>query len=492
MHISCARASACVLAALAAAVFTACRGDARRADPDEFATVRIGTFVDKHVAFIADVLSTETLVGVGFDGRPSYRLAESAVVSEDGTTITVNLRRTLRFHSGEPVAAERVRQILSQKITAAHPEISSIETVGTHALMFRLRRPHSFKPVDLGDYSVDSRDDLSLRTGPFRIATLGSIGVLERFTGYYQGIPTVSKVEIHQYPNSRAAWTAMMRGEVNFLHEVNRDAIEFIEAGGNIKAYAALRPYVISLVFSTKHDVLRRRNVRIALNEAIDRAEIVQTGMRGHGVAADGPFWLHHWAHPRGRLPSTYNPEASRLRLDAAGLRNTARSPEKMPSRFAFRCLVMQGLERIALVVQRQLNAVGVDTDLRLVPVEDFDRVAKAGDFDAFIAPVASGRTLRFPYRFWHSRDPMNRTGYASADEALDRLSVARSDDEVKVAVADVMRVLREDPPAVFLAFPREARAVDRSFEVPYEPEHDIFGTLWRVKRAEVKTEVSR
>ena len=60
----------------------------------------------------------------------------------------------------------------------------------------------------------------------------------------------------------------MMRDEVNFLHEVNREAIEFIEAGGDLRAYPLLRPYVVSLVFNTKHPLLRRREVRIALNEA--------------------------------------------------------------------------------------------------------------------------------------------------------------------------------------------------------------------------------
>jgi hypothetical protein len=55
---------------------------------------------------------------------------------------------------------------------------------------------------------------------------------------------------------------------------------------------------------------------------------------------------------------------------------------------------------------------------------------------------------------------------------------LARTDDDVRLAVADVLRVFRQDPPAVFLAFPREARAAHVSFEIPYEPDRDIFGTF--------------
>ena len=43
---------------------------------------------------------------------------------------------------------------------------------------------------------------------------------------------------------------------------------------------------------------------------------------------------------------------------------------------------------------------------------------------------------------------------------------------------------LRADPPAAFLVWPREARAADVSIDVPYEPDRDIFGTLWQMKRA--------
>jgi ABC-type transport system substrate-binding protein len=488
-----ARASVCVIAALSA-VLTACTGDARRADPDEFTKVRIGTISERGVGFLTGLLSAEPLVSVAFDGQPVYRLAESAVTSADGTTLTVTLQRSRKFHSGDPVTADRVRDLLTAKIGTEHQDVASIEASGTYTLIFHLKRANAFKPVDLGDVAVDSEEDLSLRTGPFRIKTRDSTSVLEPFTGYAQGIPEISRVEIEWYANQRAAWTAMMRGEVNFLHEVNRDAIDFIEAGGNIKAYPALRPYVVSLVFNMKHRVLGRRDVRVALNEAINRQDVVETGMRGHGIAAEGPIWLHHWAYPREGQAPLYRPEASKLLLEQSGFRIAPRGAKRMASRFSFTCLVINNsarLERTALVVQRQLYAIGVDMELQFVSVADFSSRTKTGDFDAFIADVASGRTLRFPYRFWHSSSSDLRSGYTSADQALDRMLVAR-DEDVKAAVAEVLRVMRDDPPAIFLAFPREARALDRSFEVPYEDDRDIFGTFWRLKRVRPALDSSR
>jgi peptide/nickel transport system substrate-binding protein len=451
--------------------------------PAEVADVRVGTFVDKGVPFLADVFSTEPLVAVGWDGRPLNRLADSATVSSDGASITVTLKPNVSFHSGEALTAERVGELLMSK-PGLSDQLTGVETPDQRTLVLSLKRAHSLKPVDLSEYTVDDNTRPQLRTGPFRITSLGTTAVLEPFEGYDLGPPVVRRVEILKYPSHRAAWSAMMRGEVNFLHEVNREAIEFIAAGGHIQAYPMLRPYVIPLVFSQRHPILRRREVRVAISEAIDRDEILEKGMRRHGEVAEGPFWPHHWAYAPGRHNVAYNPEAAKLRLDAAGLPVRRRGAAAMPARFEFTCVVAEGdvrFERIALVVQRQLSQIGIDMRLEVVPAGTLFPRLGAGRFEAFIYEMASGRTLGFPHRFWHSPGP---TGYAAADEALDRMKFARTDEEVRVAISDVMRIMRADPPAVFLVWPREARAADKSFAIPYEKDRDIFGTFWQLRRA--------
>ena len=488
------RASTCIVAAIVA-VCAACSGDARPADPATPLTVRIGTFYAKAnmptaAKSLAGLFTAEPLVAAAWDGRPVYKLAESVTESNDGKELIVTLRDGVRFHTGEPVTAATVRDLLVQKLKLV-PEVAAIEAVGPRRLVFTLRRASSVKAEDLSALNVDGGDDadrVGLRTGPFKFVSTDPV-VLESFADYYQGRAAVQRVEIRDYANHRMAWTGMMRREVNFLHEVSRDAIEFVEAGGDIRAYPLLRPYYTALVFSMKHPLLRRRDVRVAINEAVDRNELLRNGMRGHGQIAEGPFWPYHWAYPQGRFPVSFNPEAARLRLDGAALRSRPATAQQMPSRFAFTCLIPDDarFERIGLLVQRQLYAVGIDMRLEPLPVGPLSKRLIAGDFDAFISELGSGRILSWAHRAWHTPagTPMYPvTGYAAADEALDRLQVAHTDEEVREALSDVMHVLRSDPPAAFLVWPREARAADASLDIPYEPDRDIFGTLWQLKRA--------
>lgn len=490
------RIRAWVVIAVAMAVVVSACGTGGHPPADAPLVVRIGTFVTnasprRPVAVLAGILAAEPLVSVAWDGRPVFRLAESGRESEDGRTVTLALRPGVRFHTGEPVTAGRVRELLLPQLLARADGVADVEARDEATLVIHLRRAHSFKLIDLSDFIIDDDRRPELRTGPFKVVAVEPAAVLEPFAEYHQGAPSITRIEIREYPTHRAAWTAMMRGEVNFLHEISREAIDFSRAGGDIRTYPLLRPYYSVLVFSQKHPILRRREVRIALNEAVNRDEVVRNGMRGHGEVAGGPFWPHHWAYPTGWHATAYNPEAAAVRLESAGLPVRAQAERAMPSRFAFTCLLREGdtrFERIALVLQRQLFAAGVDMRLHAVPDAEFFERLRSGEFDAFLFEMMGGRTLGPAYAFW--RSPADGAqgrlgaGYAAADAALDRLKFAKTDDETRAAVADVMRVMREDPPAVFLAWPREARAADASLEIPYEPDRDVFGVLWQARAA--------
>lgn len=481
-------ASACLVTVMAAAII-GCNGAAglssAESDPIE---LRIGTLrvsSSGGPALFVGLFTAEPLVSVGWDGRPVLRLAESVELAADGLSMAVTLRPNVRFHTGEPVTATAVRELLLPKLGRRRGDVADVVVQDVRTLSLRLQRPHVFKVEDLYDFIVDDDERPQLRTGPFRVVSRGETVLLEAFAGYYRGPPAVKRIEVHEYGTLRAAWTAMMRDELNFLHEVNRDAIDFIAAGGDIRGYPMLRPYYISLAFNVEDPILRPVGVRLALSEAIDREEIVRTGMRGYGEAAQGPFWPYHWAYEQAPRQGGYNPRAAQLRLDAMGLTPGSSPGSGMPARFRFTCLVLeedQRFERIALVVQRQLFSIGVDMRLEPLPRKQLEERLASGDFQAFILEMANGRTLTFPYKFWHSGTSPINTGYSAADAALDRMRLASTDDEVRVAVADVMGRLKADPPAVFLVWPREMRAADSSLEIPYEPDRDVLGTLWQAR----------
>jgi peptide/nickel transport system substrate-binding protein len=470
-------------------------------------TLEAGTGWDRSARSSAKTLKAfleffyaEPLVGLGWEGRPTSRLAENWEWLDGHTRLRLHLRRDVTFHDGTPLTAATVVEFLRRQ---QYEFVTSIEADDDHTATLTLSRPDAFLLERLIVPIIPS-DRPYVGTGPYRLVTPTELVTqieparLEAFNGYYRGRPSVDQIRVHIYESQRAAWAAMLRGEVDYLHDVSRDAADFVEAQSNVGTYRYLAPYYLPIVFNLQHPVLRKPEVRRAINEAIDRQQIVTMAMRGRAVAADGPLWPHFWAMSAAQPTYTFNREAANIRLDAAGYPvRPAVDATHMAQRFHFTCLYWNEgpqYERIALVVQRQLFEVGIDVEMRPVPVTELMAKMGAGDYDAIMMQLSSGRALDWIDRFWHSRNQSQglMSHYSSADGVLDRLRLATSEDETRRDVAELQRVLHDDPPAAFLVWLMNARAVSRRFDVGAEPDRDILSNLRQWRAAPPPVQASR
>lgn len=470
----------------------------RRRDTLSIGTAAPEGSLDPGIAGVADLLRYESVLTTGNDGRPGASVAASWERSDDGLSWKFRLRDGVTFHDGTPVTAEQVADTLRVAIKnpvsiATAPslqQVSSVTVDGLTEFSIRLTAPSALLLSDLAylelkKVSSGPAGDAA-GTGPFVVESKEQKRiVMRRFDGYRLGAPAIERIELNGFPTVRNAWTAMMRGEVDFLYEVGADAAEFVGGESSVQTFTFLRPYTLTLGFNLNHPVLKSREVRQALNGAIDRDEIVKAGFRGRARPAHDPVWPNHWAFS-GAVPTyAYNPDAAALGLSAAGYATVQKVSDRMPSRFHFTCLVYPPLERIALMIQKQLFSVGVDMSIELVKLGEIASRAGRGNFDAYLLWQITGRSLTFPYLFWHSPEPGRpvflESGYSVADAALNRVRYARNDDEFRTAVASFQQVIHDDPPAVFLAWEERVRAVNRSFHVPpQEPGRDVIFSLWR------------
>jgi hypothetical protein len=191
-----------------------------------------------------------------------------------------------------------------------------------------------------------------------------------------------------------------------------------------------------------------------------------------------------------------FEPRRAETLLDQLGL-TTGREhePGRMPSLFRFTCLVPredQRLQRVALVVQKQLFNISIDMDVELASTKQVQGRITTGDYQAALYEFGASRSLNFVYMFWHSLLPgakgLPDFHYDSADAALDRLRAAIHEHDIAVAVAELQRAFYDDPPAVFLDWMQTARAVSRSVAVQSEPGRDVMGTIqqWRPAAAQI------
>jgi ABC-type transport system substrate-binding protein len=426
------------------------------------------------------------------DGKPSEKVASAWSWDASRTTLHLTLRKDVFFHDGTRLTPALAVPAFKQSMSApgspsSFSGVRSVTASGADGIDIKLSEPNSFFLPDLAYTGVNLPGKPQIATGPYKVTQSDAQQVaLKAFDQYYKGHPTISNITITAYPTLRYAWAALMRDETDMLYEVGRDAADFVQAESKVKTYSFGRPYYNVLVFNVRHPVLKKTEVRRALNEAVDRAALIRDAMNGKGRPADGPLVPEHWAYSTAAGPFAFNPPAARLLLDQARLPVRPGTSARMPSRFAFTCLVWNDprFERLAVLVQKQLVDVGVEMRLVSLPLDQLGERVGRGDFDAFLMEFA-GRSLRWVDEFWHSRkDAQFDSGYRSADAVLDRIKAAATDDEIRRGVAELLNILHADPPGAFLAWHTTSRAVSTKFDVAFEADRDIFGNLWKWRPA--------
>jgi peptide/nickel transport system substrate-binding protein len=417
----------------------------------------------------------ESLISFGVNGRPQSRLAESWELDPYGERLRIRLRPNVLFHDGSPVTAQAVRDFLASSLPGylgdSYRDVVALSATSELDLELRLRARSSFVMEGL-DILVASPSNPSVGTGPFKLRdTAGDRVELEANAHYYLGKPYIEEITFEPYSSIRAAWADLLRQRVDMLYEVGVDAIDLLEPSQDVNIYTAPRPYALVVMLNVKTPFLRDAAVRRKLNAAIDRDSLLTDALQGYGVPAESPLWPYHWAHQMSSATFEYAP--SLLNLAEGETHFTLLYTE--PSH-----------ERLALAIQRQLQAVGVRMNLETAPLDDALRRAEAGEFDAFLADAALGPTLIRPYWFWYTGGRFNWGRFSSdvVDSALDRVRASTSERDYIAAVASLQSAIVDDPPAIFLAWGQRSRAVSRRFAVPAEPNRDILpGTLrlWRL-----------
>jgi peptide/nickel transport system substrate-binding protein len=464
-----------------------CSGSSHAPGGPEPVTLRIGfglaalQSADVGIGRAALNISTDPLVSDLPDGRTKPLLAEGWSTASDGLTLDVRLRPNVSFHSGKPVNALAVRDVLrtdlADALGPAYSDIVDIRATSELNVAFTLRARSTFLLEALGAVPIVDPASRTSGTGPFSVqATRNGEVEMQVNAGYFGGRPLIDRLVLKPYGSVRAAWADMLRGQVDMLYEVGADGLDALESSTEVNIFTFQRAFAYLLLLNVESPTLRDSSFRRRLNASIDRRALVDDALRGHAVPADGPVSPRHWAYSADLPPFRYQP---------------APGADRGPRHFTI-LFGEPSLERLAVAIQRQLQAAGVDVALQSVPPDEVGVRLRSGSFDAVLTDYVQGPNLVQPYLYWHPDGPYNFGHYrnAAVANALDRIRRAADDREYKAGVADYWRAIVDDPPAVFLAWPQRAHAVSTRFSIPADADTDILNSLhlWKPVREAERT----
>ena len=328
-----------------------------------------GTFVylvQPEPPSLASYVSTSGPIGLVapkiYDGLFDYdndlniipALAEGYSISEDGKTVTFNLRKGVEWHDGKPFTSADVQFTVMEILKKFHPrgpnsfkEVSSIDTPDDHTAVFNLDNPAPYMLRALSGYEspivpkhllegtdVKSADlaNNPVGTGAFKFVEWkkGQYIRLDKNENYWrEGQPYLDRIVGRFIPDASTRTAAMENGEVLFGAYgaiPNIDAVRLKERDDisvTTDGYSMINPMAL-IEFNTQDGPFVNPAVRKAISLAINRQFLIDNIWFGYGKPATSalssnfaPTGLYA---PMPNFPAAGDIAAANAVLDEAGL----------------------------------------------------------------------------------------------------------------------------------------------------------------------------
>ncbi len=462
------------------------------------------TYVTGYPGWNLLLLQYDTLYQLDLDGVPQPWLATGATVSEDGLTVTIDLRTDVTWHDGQPLTAADVK--FTYDYFRAHPEagrfardlrpLDTIEVTGDAQVTLTLKAPSP--SLELGtladvpilpehiwaDVETPAEHDfggVNVGSGPYQLAEYQA-GQFYRFVAnpnYFAGAPAVNELVVVQFADDAGSLAAFRAGEVDML--VRSIAPEQIDLLGAQEGVTIARGPLFTtqmLNYDIGRAPFNRLEVRKAISLAVNRQDLVDTVYLGAATVGSAG-----WIHPASpyfnpEVVTVYDPEAARSLLDEAGIVDSdgdgIRELDGEPLRFE---LLVNGGDslrlRIAELVHEMLLQIGMDAQVAAVEQGTWEDAVWPG-FD-----VTQGRNYDMAVWGWSApvqADPIRISQLIHSDPALGSLNLtgfvneqadalsaqlnSETDPAVREQLLDELQVIIADQlPFVLLLYPDGAYA---------------------------------
>jgi peptide/nickel transport system substrate-binding protein len=293
----------------------------------------------------------DNLLGYGSDLKPEPELAQSFEYSADGTAITFKLRTGVTWSDGQPFTSDDVKytyDVIRDNELSSYSQwlthLNSVETPDAVTAVLHFDKPQAFDPAlaipilpkhiwssMTPDQIQKFTNDAPVGTGPFTLVEWkkGESVTVVRNTTFWGPAPIPAGVAFVLYANEDVMAQGLKRGDVDVLTEVPPTIWDGLQGAANVKAVALSSWSFHHIGFNVSgnaaskgNPLLRDVKVRQALSYALDRNQLVQIALSGHGKPGSTivPLGLTDWHYePTASEAMNADPANANALLDAAG-----------------------------------------------------------------------------------------------------------------------------------------------------------------------------
>jgi peptide/nickel transport system substrate-binding protein len=418
-------------------------------------------------------------------------LAESYKISTDGLVYTFILKPNIYFHDGHKITTDDV-EFTIQKIKDADiksPKRSNfenitVEKVDQRIIKFVLKQPYSpfiqnltvgilpkhiWKNIDNEGFAFSSFNIKPIGSGPYKIDSvlydqngLPKEYSLISFKKYIFGKPFVDKINIKFYADEEDLLSAYKKGEVSNINSISPENIKKLDKK-NTNLITSPLPRIFGVFFNQNSaPIFINKEVRLALDKAVDKNNIIDSILSGFGKAINGPLpesteeklVIDNIAEARKIL------EDAGWKLNELGVYEKKTNKDNLRLSFSISTADTTELKKTAMLLQETWQKMGAEVELKVFEIGDLNQnIIRPRKYDALLFGEIINKNLDL-YPFWHSSqriDPgLNIAMYTNikTDKILEDIRKTIDQDKKEILIKDFASEIRSDSPAIFIYSP--------------------------------------
>lgn len=450
------------------------------------------TTLDPHM--VSDLVTNGVLVNI-YEGLLWRKPDSSEVVPQlaesyeriDDTTWEFKLRQGVKFHNGEDFNAEAVKFSLERSLNPEQKSpqrnfvavIDEIQIVDDYTVRIITDGPVPSLPTrlttlpalivppaytkEMGDQHLAANP---VGTGPFKFVewTKDDHLTIEANPDYWDGAPKVQKVVFRPITETSARIAALQTGEADIVTNLPPDQAAALENSGDFRVEGVPSVLVVYLSLDAVRDVpTAKKEIREAINLAIDRETIVNDILRGYGRVSASAVSPEVFAYDDTLEPYPYDPERAKQLLQEAGAENLSLTIHGPSGRYAMDREILQA-------VAGYLQAVGIDASIQTHEWGEYASINYGRDEPGTLSLLGFGGYGTFLpelvlYPTFKSGERLSTT----ADPELDALMEEGQNELDPERRADLFKQAQR-------------RIYDQYYRVSLHQQYDIYGVSDRVE----------
>ena len=260
---------------------------------------------------------------------------------------------------------------------------------------------------------------------------------------YWKGAPKIDKLNIKIVDGSQL-YAGLQSGEIDItqqtMSDIPQEDYESVEALDNVDVVYGSPVTNQSVFIQTKNvpDV----KVRQAMLYAIDRQQILEELLNGHGEIVDGFLSSASPFYDDSLTPVSYDPEKAKALLEEAGWDGSQ----------TIRFYVNSGdstFVNAASIIAAEWAAVGIKAEIQTVDFATLMSVAGTEDYDVLAVQYTYAPVDPYPDVAWLLGGEGSWTGYSddTLNEALTKSQLTSDPEETKELFSVVDKKVQEDVP---------------------------------------------